>query len=349
MRKTVFVRIISCLLCILTALGLMTSCAKEKTRINEDGTPIIEPSEDDLKVVMTIDGYEITYDIYRYFFLNYKAQYDEGNESVWNDTEVGEKLRAAHRETVLESIRGVVAMQKLAEKADLTLESDVIKNAVTSAVLEMFAYVGNDVSKYKEELASQNLTDRAFRYITGVFELQSRSYLLSGDSGIVDLSDAAVLNAINDENEFACVKQILIRNDEGDDKEENYRRAQYALSRIEKGESFEIVMSDLGEDKDLKNQGDGYYFTHYEYLEEFEEAAFALEIGEISDIVETDVGYSIIKRYPKSSEYIEKYYNDLKNSYSLASYYRAEDEVMAALPEPVFGDIYTLLTIENVK
>ncbi|MBR5453470.1 MAG: peptidylprolyl isomerase [Clostridia bacterium] len=349
MRKTAFVRIISCLLCILTALGLFTSCSKESYRLGEDGTPIIEPSEDDLKVVMTIGGYEITYDIYRYFFLNYKAQYDQGNESVWNDPEVGEALRAAHKETVLESIKGVVAMQKLAEKAKLNLESDVIKNAVTSSVLEMYAYTGNDIAKYKEELASQNLTDRAYRYMTGVSELQSRSYLLSGDNGIVDLSEAAVMAANLDENEFACVKQILIRNDEGEDKEENLRRAQYALSRIEKGESFEVVMSDMGEDKDLKNQSDGYYFTHYEYLEEFEKATFALDIGEVSCIVETEVGYSIIKRYPKSSEYIERHYSDLKNSYSLASYYRAEDEVMAALPEPVFGDIYTLLTIENVK
>ena len=349
MRKTAFVRIISCLLCILMSLGLMVSCSKEKYDIGEDGTPIIPPSEDDLRVVMTIDGYEITYDIYRYFFLNYKAQYDGGNSSVWNDPEIGEELRAAHSETVLESIKGLVAMQKLAAKADLTLESKVIQNVVTSSVLEMYNIAENDISKYKAELAAQNLTDRVYRYITGVFELQSRSYLLSGDSGIVDLRDETVLAAINNEDEFACVKQILIRNDEGDDKEENYRRAQYALQRIENGELFEVVMKDMGEDKDLKNQSDGYYFTHYEYLEEFEEATFALEIGEISDIVETEVGYSIIKRYPKDEEYIQKHYSDLKNSYSLASYYRAEDEIMAALPAPVYGDIYTLLTIENVK
>ena len=48
----------------------------------------------------------------------------------------------------------------------------------------------------------------------------------------------------------------------------------------------------------------GYYFTYGTMVEPFEKASYELELDEISEIVESQFGYHIIKRYPMDDRYI---------------------------------------------
>jgi parvulin-like peptidyl-prolyl isomerase len=48
----------------------------------------------------------------------------------------------------------------------------------------------------------------------------------------------------------------------------------------------------------------GYYFTYGEMDKTYEDAAFALSVGEVSDVVETEDGFFIIERLEKSSTYM---------------------------------------------
>ena len=271
--------------------------------------------------------YEITYDVYRYFFLKFKEQYDQGDDSVWTDPEIGKEITEAHAETVLDAIKGIVAIQKLGERSGFSMESDVIKNAVVSGVYELFAASDYNVSEYIRTLEEEYLNDHAFRYITAINEMESRAFLLSGERGIVDLNEDTVMSSIMNDDEFACVKQIFVRkDDDGDDTAERIK-AEELMARIDKGESFETIMKSFNDDKDQKNLSDGYYFTRRQYLEEFEEAAFALKVGEVSGVVETEIGFSIIKRLPKDESYISRHYSDLKDAYALSKFYDAEDSI----------------------
>jgi len=75
--------------------------------------------------------------------------------------------------------------------------------------------------------------------------------------------------------------------------------ANEVLERLGEGEDFgylarreSLDVASAGRDGDLG------FFTKDQMIPEFGEAAFALEIGEVSDIVESQFGYHIIKRLP---------------------------------------------------
>jgi len=70
-----------------------------------------------------------------------------------------------------------------------------------------------------------------------------------------------------------------------------------ALDRINKGESFDKVASDLSECPSRRRGGDLGFFTRGKMVREFEQAAFSLQPGEMTkEPVRTQFGYHIIKR-----------------------------------------------------
>ena len=68
------------------------------------------------------------------------------------------------------------------------------------------------------------------------------------------------------------------------------------LERIKKGESFAALANEYSIDGSRKRGGDLGFFGRGEMVKEFEKAAFALQVGEVSGLVKTQFGYHIIKR-----------------------------------------------------
>lgn len=74
-----------------------------------------------------------------------------------------------------------------------------------------------------------------------------------------------------------------------------YEEAQELLEKLKKGEKFEKLAKEKSVGPSAKNGGDLGYFKRGDMVSEFENVAFNLKIGELSDIVQTDYGYHIIK------------------------------------------------------
>lgn len=99
-------------------------------------------------------------------------------------------------------------------------------------------------------------------------------------------------------HEKARVHHILLRiNDWNDANEISQRRAkgQQILNRLKIGESFETLARQFSDDPSAAKGGDLGEFSKGDMLKEFEDAAFRLNAGQFSDLVQSPLGFHIIR------------------------------------------------------
>jgi parvulin-like peptidyl-prolyl isomerase len=82
-------------------------------------------------------------------------------------------------------------------------------------------------------------------------------------------------------------------------KKEKFKLAQDLKARAEKGEDFAALVKEYSEDPGSKSKGGEYTFRRGQMVIEFEDAAFSMKVGQISDPVETQYGYHVIKLLEK--------------------------------------------------
>ena len=82
--------------------------------------------------------------------------------------------------------------------------------------------------------------------------------------------------------------------------------------KLNKGENFAALAKEYSEGPSKNNGGDLGYFQRGQMVKPFEDVAFALKTEEVSDIVETQFGYHIIKVEDKKPEKIIPY-EDVKD------------------------------------
>jgi parvulin-like peptidyl-prolyl isomerase len=80
-------------------------------------------------------------------------------------------------------------------------------------------------------------------------------------------------------------------------KEEARTRIQDAMKRVSAGESFEDLAREYSDCPSSASGGDLGEFPRGVMVQAFDEAAFACEVGKVTDIVETPFGFHIIYRY----------------------------------------------------
>lgn len=72
-------------------------------------------------------------------------------------------------------------------------------------------------------------------------------------------------------------------------------KAEEALARAKAGEDFATLVTEYSQDPGSLETGGEYTFARGEMVTSFEDEAYSLGIGEISDLVESEYGYHIIK------------------------------------------------------
>jgi peptidyl-prolyl cis-trans isomerase D len=96
---------------------------------------------------------------------------------------------------------------------------------------------------------------------------------------------------------------ILLKTGEGKKEEDVRKRAEALLAKAKSGADFaELATANSEDDSNKDKGGDLGFFGKGSMVPEFEQAAFALEPGQISDVVKTSYGFHIIKLTEKQAE-----------------------------------------------
>ena len=104
------------------------------------------------------------------------------------------------------------------------------------------------------------------------------------------------------EPEQVRVRHILIKVSENTDKKEALKRIGEVLKEVKKGKtSFAELAKKYSEDPSAARGGDIGFFIRGQMVRKFEEVAFGLNVGQISDVVETEYGYHIIQCVEKKA------------------------------------------------
>jgi peptidyl-prolyl cis-trans isomerase SurA len=107
------------------------------------------------------------------------------------------------------------------------------------------------------------------------------------------------------------------------------------LAQLKAGASFEEMAEKYSDDTGTKDKGgDLGYFERRMMVKEFDEAAFNMDVGEISDVIQTNFGYHIIKLTDKlDTQPFESEVDNLKNIFNKQRYQHEHDLLIDSLKQ----------------
>jgi peptidyl-prolyl cis-trans isomerase C len=258
-----------------------------------------EVAVDPEKVVVTINGVAIREkEVFVECEKRADAQAAQMTAMGWKSDEASRKMmREQSRDSVLDMLveKAIITEQLKSNKIEIT-DADI-----DARFLEILKDAGKTPEQAAEDLKQQNRTVNEFkeqlRWHVGIEKLCTA---ISKEKDVTE-ADAKQFYDTNpqyfQQPEQIRASHILIKTEGMDEakKAEAKKKIEDILKKARDGEDFAVLAKTYTEDPGSKDTGGEYTFPKGKMVPEFENAAFALEVGKISDVVETQFGYHIIK------------------------------------------------------
>jgi peptidyl-prolyl cis-trans isomerase C len=173
------------------------------------------------------------------------------------------------------------------------------------------------VEKRYQEVRDQFSNDEDFAAALGQMQYTEKSFkeaverrlvletLIENDiaAGITVSDEEALQYYEKNPAQFVQPKQIRARHiliivkDQNDEqqKKEAFEKITMVQQKLKDGEDFAALAKEFSEGPSNEQGGDLGFFQPGQMVKPFEDAAFALEVGEVSDVVETRFGYHLIE------------------------------------------------------
>lgn len=348
------------LLLALTAVISLAACKQQQ----EEETPVVNAVREILQVepeetLLSIDGNELSVGIYLYQFL-YSCEYvrqnygyyctDENGEFLWDqELDTGYTVTDFLAEATEGNTLAYAIVENMAKENGVEL-TEADKADLEESLQSFVQDVGGE-DAYRETLGRNGLTwednqrlAESYYYYMGLLELcvKEGSGLYIPDDvlyGYHDMSGAAFTE------ETIMADHILLKTSGDREADKALRERMEEMKKtIEEAEDpvakFVELADQNSEDPGRAYYTDGYAFGRGQMVAPFEEAAYALEEYEISDIVESEHGYHLILRKPLREFVKVDYLQNLMMERQEAAGIQWNEELKAKIDLRQFYDAY---------
>ena len=285
-------------------LLLLAGCSQEQNEVKlEQGTPAYQLAKDLVPILPMLDP-DVNAVLVRTntFTVTTGEIIQTLYANMGKRTEQLKTFDAERLRSILDENATRIAERKLlmaeAKKANSTVTQEEI-----DSILD-FQYRRSGGEEKFLQILEENEVDIAFVKESIKEDLLIENYLDDYFSQQIPVSDEEV-QRVYSEDKTASVRHILLSTEKKSEEEktETRKKMEDILSRARKGEDFAELAKAYSEDPGSKDNGGLYEnFGRGQMVAPFEEAAFSVPVGEISDIVETSFGFHIIKVIERKKE-----------------------------------------------
>lgn len=201
--------------------------------------------------------------------------------------DVGDPERAI-REQAVRSVARILMITEYAERHGIALSADTVAQ-LQHDLDDVVAFFGE--AEFLDMLREEGVSGLD-QYLQTATTFVLVDYVISTIMADPDKLAEFGLEQEEEEEKIFAAKHILIMADY----EDAQALAESLAERAKAGEDFAELVAEYGQDPGMQQSPEGYTFTRGVMVPEFESATEALEIGDISGVVESQFGYHIIKR-----------------------------------------------------
>ncbi|MBQ9374888.1 MAG: peptidylprolyl isomerase [Ruminococcus sp.] len=400
-------RISAFLLAMALAVGCLASCDKDKDESSSkakksDSSAAATDSAAEAKaepsltidgkkvktkdlVMLTVDGHDIDFDTYRYYYLSTLANYANYGltaDALKEDDDMFKKFL----EQVESTIKNDYVSDKLAEENNIKLDKKDLQVVDKNIKSTQSQYQSEE--EYLEAMKSMYLTEEVFKAMMTRSQLYQKvqSTLLSNGGKYATPADE-FKKVVKDTKEYSRVIHILIPyeckapitdkeelekynstddlstkieskrtafNQQTEDKQaklkaEAKKLAEAVLKKAKSGEDFAALVKKYGWDPGMVTNPDGYYINqNTSFVQEFKDAAFSLKENEISDLVENaSYGWFIIKRLPVDMDYVEENLDTMIQEYDTPKINKLYEDITSKM-KVKYSDTYKKMKADSI-
>lgn len=232
-------------------------------------------------LIAEVNNTGISYQQWQNAFSNFISRYD--NQTLSN---MSNQTLAFMKNSVTEQLVNSILLYQHAQEKNITIPEEDINEEV-----EKIKSGFETESDFSDALKRSNLTLNQLK--DDIKRQLMIGEVIEQENDKIELTEEEISQYYEEHKEYFFepekrkIRHILV-----EDKEE----AQKILNQVNDGMvDFEKTAREKSICPSSEQDGDLGYITRGQMVEEFETAAFSLEAGEISEIVETEYGYHIIK------------------------------------------------------
>lgn len=254
--------------------------------------------------------YEVTMDEFNFTLEKNILQYQEQYKEQWDKLKDDENVKKRIEEIALEQI---ILDKVLANEANLA--NTKVTNREVDTEYDRIKTEYAKTGDFNEFLTKNNLTEESYKqniknqFLVNYFLKAKAEEITKTNPSASELEEFYKKN-INALKQIRA-SHILVATEE---------EAKDVKKKLDEGEKFEDLAMDISTCPSSTSGGDLGYFKADEMVAEFSNAAFSMDIGQISEPVKSEFGYHIIKLVDIIDTFDKADKEDVLNQYRTLTY-----------------------------